>query len=130
MRLSVVTTTMPLVADDAIDFGLQDFCRTCNKCAENCPSGAISTGDKKMIRGVERYEFDPMKCMIQRSTTGCAACAGVCPFTKQDNLVHSAGRIIGQNSLGAQFLKGLDDLFYGASPAPRELTPDLVPWRL
>ncbi len=131
IRLSAVTTNMPLVADDPIDFGLQDFCKSCKKCAENCPSKAISDADSpKMIGGVMRYEFDPMKCMTQRATTGCASCAGVCPFTKPDNLLHSAGRIVGRNPLGAKMLKELDDFFYGTQPAPRALTSDLAPWKL
>ncbi|PON14735.1 Fe-S protein, partial [Candidatus Entotheonella serta] len=37
----VVTTDMPLKADKPIDFGLQDFCNQCNKCARECPCGAI-----------------------------------------------------------------------------------------
>jgi len=131
IRLSVVTTNMPLVADDPIDFGLFEFCKTCKKCAENCPSEAISKDDEpKVIRGVLRYELDPIKCMTQRATTGCASCAGVCPFTKPDNVLHSAGRIIGQNPVGARVLTGLDDLFYGKSPTPRALTNKLAPWKL
>jgi len=130
LRLSAVTTNMPLVADDWIDFGLQNFCMTCKKCAENCPSGALSLEDERtMIDGVLRYNFDAMKCTKQRTVTGCAICAAVCPFTKPDNLIHSAGRIIGQNSIGASLLKNLDDVFYGATPEPRDLD-GLAPWRL
>jgi len=118
------------VPDDPIDFGLQSFCRTCKKCAENCPSGAISdASEPEVVNGTLRYVIDPYKCMKQRVMTGCAACTGVCPFTKPDNILHSAGRVLGRNPLGAKLLVGMDDLFYGAQPAPRELA-NLAPWRL
>jgi len=41
---AVVTTDLPLLPDKPIDFGLQDFCSKCKKCARECPSGAISDG--------------------------------------------------------------------------------------
>jgi len=130
LRLSAVTTNMPLLADDYMDFGLQDFCKTCKKCAENCPSGALSLDNEpSMIGGVLRYSFDAKKCTKQRTITGCAVCAGVCPYSKPDNIVHSIGRVIGQNPVGAKVLKNLDDLFYGAHPAARDMD-GLAPWRL
>lgn len=38
---SIVTTDMPLAADKYVDFGLQDFCNKCTKCARECPCDAI-----------------------------------------------------------------------------------------
>ncbi|KUO67246.1 MAG: hypothetical protein APF84_16100 [Gracilibacter sp. BRH_c7a] len=130
IRLSVVTTNVPLVADDYMDFGLQEFCKTCKKCAENCPAEALSLEDEpSLIGGVMRYAFDNMKCTKQRTITGCASCAGVCPFTKPDNFIHSVGRVVGRNPLGAKVLKEMDDLFYGVNPTPRDLD-GLAPWRI
>ena len=40
-KSGVVTTDMPVTADKPIDFGLQDFCSKCTKCARECPCGAI-----------------------------------------------------------------------------------------
>jgi len=126
----VVTTNVPLVADDYMDFGLQEFCKTCKKCAENCPAEALSLEDEpSLIGGVMRYAFDNMKCTKQRTITGCASCAGVCPFTKPDNFIHSVGRVVGRNPLGAKVLKEMDDLFYGVNPTPRDLD-GLAPWRI
>ena len=34
---AVVTTDLPLFPDKPIDFGLQDFCSKCKKCARECP---------------------------------------------------------------------------------------------
>lgn len=36
-----------------VDFGLQRFCEACNKCARECPSGAITAGPKRMFNGYE-----------------------------------------------------------------------------
>ncbi|MCP4728200.1 MAG: hypothetical protein GY863_24385, partial [bacterium] len=41
IRLGAVTTDIPLIPDSPIQFGVQDFCEKCKKCAVNCPSGAI-----------------------------------------------------------------------------------------
>jgi epoxyqueuosine reductase QueG len=40
---------MPLEADRPVDFGLQDFCRACKKCAVECPAQAISHDDEKTV---------------------------------------------------------------------------------
>ncbi|WP_054936053.1 4Fe-4S double cluster binding domain-containing protein [Moorella stamsii] len=130
IRLAAVTTNMPLVPDRPIDFGLQEFCKTCKKCAENCPAGAISDANEPTnVNGTLRYEFDAKKCAKYRFVYGCATCAAVCPYSKPDNLVHSAGRVIGRNPAGARLLKTLDDFFYGRNPKPRDLER-FAPWRL
>ncbi|MCB1391597.1 MAG: NAD-binding oxidoreductase, partial [Rhodobacteraceae bacterium] len=46
LKSGSVTTDMPMTADRPIDFGLQTFCNSCNKCARECPSGAITAGPK------------------------------------------------------------------------------------
>ena len=38
LKSGVVTTDMPLAHDRPIDFGLQNFCENCQKCARECPS--------------------------------------------------------------------------------------------
>jgi reductive dehalogenase len=130
IRTSVVFTNMPLVPDKPIDFGLQEFCKVCKKCADNCPSGAISKEPEPTnVNGTLRWGFDAHKCSKYRFVYGCASCAAVCPYSKEDNIVHNVGRVIGRNKLGATMLKTLDDLFYGASPTPRNLR-DFAPWRI
>jgi reductive dehalogenase len=85
-KAAVVTTDMPLQADKPIDFGLQDFCTTCKKCARECPSGAISDGDKVMHNGYEKWPLDVKKCTTMRvgnqHGSGCGTCVKVCPWSK------------------------------------------------
>jgi len=85
-KAAIVTTDLPLVPDKPIDFGLQDFCSKCGKCARECPSGAISDGDKVIQNGYERWPLDVEKCTGMRvgnkGGAGCGVCIKVCPWNK------------------------------------------------
>jgi ferredoxin len=61
-KAAVVTTDLPLAIDQPIDFGLQDFCSKCGKCARYCPTGSISFGEKVIHNGYEKWENDVEKC--------------------------------------------------------------------
>jgi reductive dehalogenase len=91
-KAAVVTTDLPLVPDKPIDFGLQDFCTKCKKCARECPSGAISFGDKISYNGYERWPLDIEKCSSQRigneAGSSCGVCMTVCPWNKPYTLFH------------------------------------------
>ena len=84
LKSGVVTTTMPLAHDKPIDFGLQNFCENCNKCARECPSGAITAGPKLMFNGYEIWKSDSQKCATYRITTEggamCGRCMKTCPW--------------------------------------------------
>jgi reductive dehalogenase len=83
---AVVTTELPLMPDKPIDFGLQDFCTKCKKCARECPSGAISDGNKEIYNGYEKWPVDKKKCTRMRvgnqQGSGCGTCIKVCPWSK------------------------------------------------
>ncbi|MEQ9038182.1 MAG: reductive dehalogenase [Silicimonas sp.] len=84
LKSGVVTTDMPLAHDRPIDFGLQKFCEACNKCARECPSGAITAGPKLMFNGYEIWKSDSQKCATYRITTPggamCGRCMKTCPW--------------------------------------------------
>ncbi len=88
----VVTTNMPLKADKPIDFGLQDFCTQCTKCARECPCGAISFGDKVMFNGYEMWKPDVEKCVKYRvgnlKGSACGRCMKTCPYNTEGLLSH------------------------------------------
>ena len=85
-KAAVVTTDLPLEADKPIDFGLQDFCSKCGKCARECPAQAISHGGKVREKGYERWPVDVEKCTSMRVGnrlgSGCGTCIKVCPWNK------------------------------------------------
>jgi reductive dehalogenase len=122
-KVAAVTTDLPLAPDKPLDFGLQDFCRICGKCADNCPSGAI-THDKDPVefkgKGYLRWNTDMTKCTEFRTTnedgSSCGRCMKVCPWnSKEDSWFHKAGMWVGsQGEASSKFLKSIDDMFgYG-----------------
>ena len=91
-RPAIITTNIPLKPDKPIDFGVQDFCKTCKICAEQCPSGSITKGEKADIRGYNRYPFNAASChnfwYSKLGNMGCRVCISVCPYTRKANWVH------------------------------------------
>ncbi len=83
----VVTTDLPLTADQPIDFGLQDFCSQCTKCARECPCAAIPFGGKIMFNGAEMWKPDVEKCTKYRlgnlKGAACGRCMKTCPFNAE-----------------------------------------------
>jgi reductive dehalogenase len=90
----VVSTDMPLTADKPIDFGLQDFCGKCNKCARECPCGAIPFGGKTIFNGYEIWKPDAEKCVRYRVTnqkgSACGRCMKTCPFNAEGLMTERA----------------------------------------
>ena len=118
-KASVVTTNLPMLCDRPIDFGLQDFCSKCKKCARHCPSGAISDGGKVMSNGYERWPSDMQKCTSMRvgnqRGASCGTCMIVCPWNKPFTPLHrTAGWMVRRSFLARTLAIWLDDaLGYG-----------------
>lgn len=81
IRLSAVTTDMPLIPDKPVDIGAEDFCLNCQICTKACPPGAIFE-EKQMVRGVEKWFVDFDKCIPYfGEALGCAICIAKCPWS-------------------------------------------------
>lgn len=121
VRLGLLTTDLPLIPDRPVAFGVQDFCRVCRKCADNCPSQAIPDGEPSPHNGSVRWVIDREECYRywRRVGTDCARCVYVCPYSKPDTRLHGWIRAAASRSTLAQslFIKG-DDWFYGRRPKP------------
>jgi reductive dehalogenase len=118
-RPAVVTTNLPLKPDKPIDFGVQSFCSTCKVCAEQCPSGAITMGDKEEVRGYRRWTVHAAKCYNFWNSTlgnmGCRICVACCPYTRKANWVHRAALHVTANDptgLSHSVLTRMQKLFY------------------
>lgn len=114
LKSGVVTTDMPLAHDRPIDFGLQRFCESCNKCARECPSGAITAGPKLMFNGYEIWKSDSQRCATYRiSTEGgamCGRCMKTCPWNLEGLFAEAPFRWAASNiPAAAPWLAKLDD---------------------
>lgn len=92
VRLCKVFTDLPMACDKPVDFGLVEFCRNCKKCAEACPSRALSFDDEPSFKtkgpwnnpGHKAWFEDSYKCLQywQKSNSACGICLVSCPYTK------------------------------------------------
>ena len=125
VRIAVVTTSIPLIPDKRTeDFSMIDFCKTCKKCAEVCPSKAIPFEDRKEIYGVLRWQIDQEACFTYwtKAGTDCARCMSVCPYSHPNNFLHSIVRYGIKNSpVFRKIAVKMDDFFYGRKPKPLKL---------
>lgn len=93
VRLAKVFTELELAPDKPRTFGVWDFCKSCKRCAESCPSQAISyaepTQEGPTISnnpGVWKWYIDPEKCLEFWVENGsdCTNCITTCPYNKLD----------------------------------------------
>lgn len=118
VRLGSVTTDLPLVPDQPVVFGVQDFCAVCLKCAKNCPSAAIPHDDKTTVRGVQKWHLNVEQCLWywRLAGTDCGLCMRVCPYSHPPTFVHNVVRVGIRHSAFARRVSILgDDFFYGRS---------------
>ena len=114
LKSGAITTDMPLAYDQPIDFGLQNFCENCNKCARECPSGAITAGPKLMFNGYEIWKSDSQKCTTYRITQAagamCGRCMKTCPWNLEGLFAEAPFRWLASHMpAAAKQLAGLDD---------------------
>jgi reductive dehalogenase len=97
VRLVKVFTELELAPDPPISFGVWNFCKSCKRCAEACPSKAVSDGEPtlegKTISnnpGALKWYIDPEKCIQFWRDNGsdCANCITACPYNKLPTWPH------------------------------------------
>lgn len=120
VRIAVVTTDMPLDIDArSFDPTVTDFCSICKKCANVCPSNAISLDDRVDINGVLRWQINQESCFNLWTIVGtdCGRCMSVCPYSHPDNLLHNIVRVgIRNSAIFSRLALLLDDAIYGSHP--------------
>lgn len=98
VRLCKVFTEMELIPDKPKTFGVMNFCKTCKRCAESCPSKAIPMDDEPTMEGptisnnpgVLKWYINPEKCHQFWGENGgdCGSCIASCPYNKPDMWHH------------------------------------------
>ncbi|HET8726746.1 MAG TPA: 4Fe-4S double cluster binding domain-containing protein, partial [Alphaproteobacteria bacterium] len=114
LKTGIITTDFPMEVDKPIDFGLQKFCGSCNKCARECPSGAISSGPKVMFNGYEIWKADVEKCTRYRMTnlggSMCGRCMKTCPWNLEGLVKEAPFRWAAMNvPAAAKWIAWFDD---------------------
>ncbi len=129
VRIGVVTTDAPLVTDSYKPMpAMTDFCIACKKCADNCPSRAISFDGPKKENNFERWTINHEACFTYWNITGtdCGKCIQSCPYSHPNNLMHNSIRKgINNSVLFSRMAIKADDLFYGRKIKPNESSPVL-----
>lgn len=116
-RLANVLTDLPMVMDKPVDLGVQDFCSQCKLCAEWCPSGSISMGEKVDVRGVKKWEIDRESCLTywnEHCGINCGLCQVNCPWSKPPSWIHSmAVESATHTSIARRLLPKMEKVVYG-----------------
>ena len=128
-RVFCAITDLPLAPGKPVDFGAYNFCKTCKKCADNCPAGAIShstepTWEKRGFyqrSGVRTWYRNEPACRayMYQVDNSCGICIAVCPFSKLYKApYHDTVRCITASStLFNRFFRKMDDFMgYGLRP--------------
>ncbi len=123
IRLSAVTTNLPLIADRPVDIGVEDFCKFCKKCAACCPSQSIPQDDEpKEFNGSLKWKLNDETCFgyWAKAGTDCCICMKVCPWSHARTFPHRLiVWLIARNKYVRRIFSVMDDIFYGRIPKPK-----------
>lgn len=124
VRLFAVLTDMPLIPDKPISIGVEEFCKSCKKCADSCPSKSIPSGKKIASNGFEKWKLDEDSCFEYWGKVGtdCSICMAICPFSRPDTPLHKFVSLFVAKSKIAQILfPHIDNFLYGKRWRPKSV---------
>ncbi|MCP4672922.1 MAG: 4Fe-4S dicluster domain-containing protein [Desulfobacula sp.] len=136
VRIAVVTTDIVLPDSlpkkpfyDCSSGSMEEFCKICKKCADNCPSNSITHDDEPLSRNFRHWSIQQEQCYSYWKTIGsdCGICIAVCPYTKPDTLIHRFVRFyISRNPLNQKIALFMDDLLYGRYKKIADTNPEKI----
>jgi len=131
IRLAKVYTDIDFVEyDKPKTFGVRNFCKLCQRCADACPANSISKDVEPSMYppeghdhephavGVEKWYCDTRSCLLYwgESNTSCGACLTACPYNKPNFWHHRLIEKMNEIMPGEthRFMREMDILFgYG-----------------
>jgi reductive dehalogenase len=129
--LDLIFTDLPLTPTPPIDAGINRFCESCKKCAEQCPTESISMEDEPSWEitgpwnnpGLKHWYFNYPSCNPFKSRYApgyCGICLANCTFTKfQDAAIHEVvAATLSTTPIFNSFFRQMDDVMgYGKHQA-------------
>ena len=95
VRETFLLTDLPVAPTKPINFGVMEFCKTCKRCAQMCPSKSLSMDTlpswevkgKWNNPGHRAYFENSVTCRNywQQCGTNCGICFSVCPYASSDD---------------------------------------------
>lgn len=140
VRVFKMLTDLPIAPTKPIDAGLLAFCKACKKCAEACPSKALSFDDEPTWQvkggwnnpGHKAFFEDSVKCRNYwfEVGTNCGICFAVCPFSSKNKAFMNSFRdaMAGTVPVFDNVFKILDDTLYGNPGATGVPQKDVAEW--
>jgi ferredoxin len=135
LKLTTITTDLPLIHDPHVDTGVDEFCADCKICAESCPGAAIPHGGKRLVRGTEKWAINPEACFRVWNETGtdCGVCVASCPWTRRRTAFHRLAAALATKKMGAgRWMSAAHRLVYGKfkpQVPPGYFEMPEVPWK-
>ncbi|MBI4789195.1 MAG: reductive dehalogenase [Chloroflexi bacterium] len=139
VRVFKMLTDLPLAPTKPINAGIFQFCHACKKCADSCPSKALSFEDPTWNvkggwnnPGHKTFYEDSVKCRSYwyEVGTGCAICFAACPFATKDQafMYHVRNMLTSVVPGWGGIAKNLDDVLYGATDGTGKPRKDPTTW--
>jgi reductive dehalogenase len=125
VRVFKMVTDLPMAPTRPINAGIMRFCETCMKCAEACPTQALSLDAKPTWQtrgawqnpGHKAFFEDSRRCREgwYRSGTNCGRCFAACPYaSKGIALIHEfAGSVSSATPAMNGFFRKMHDTMFG-----------------
>lgn len=140
VRVFKLITDLPLAPTSPINAGIMRFCQECKKCAESCPSQALSMRTEPTWDvagpwnnpGHKAFFEDSTKCRETwfRAGTNCGRCFAVCPYASSSRaLVHRFAFSVESSTarFNSSFRK-MHDLVFGKAQANLDPVKDPELW--
>ncbi|APV43701.1 reductive dehalogenase [Dehalogenimonas formicexedens] len=125
-------TDLPLAPSKPISFGGYEFCKSCKRCAERCPSESLSLENERQWDtrspgnrpGFKGWFMDWQSCIDFGSPGACGNCQATCPFNHpSDGIIHPVVRATAATTgMFDGFFAKMDRVFdYAKARTPAEL---------